>query len=521
MSLDISSYRRLLLVLLLLSTLSCSEDPVGPADPTPTTTFSPRDATRPLPNAKTHIDCIDHDGDGFCVNYFPEDCNDDEYFYRPFEGYCLEYDDLILSAHDNWPCADFALYQDAETMHIYYTKGHQWYAQPETDAKSFGHETSYDMLAWEYLRDILPVADGADWEDEFIWAPSVVRNRYDGLYYMFYTGVTDGMVYPPEHKERIGVATSSDLETWTRLPYESKKTVAGDVGPTVDNSADRSRGGWIWDCDLEWTSWDEDCNWCSQCRDAHVFRDEAENCWYMVYTTSLAAPDHDGVVGLARSENLLDWQDLGPLEVSVGWKAESPHVYWLDGVYYLFWTFGIDGGVKYASADDLTGGIWSSPLVVPGSEHSRMIASELLYVNGYHVFAWVRDFDYRQVHFETLRFHADRTVSRHGIPELGCLFVDAAHVHPGAVDFDNGLDDNCNGIVDEGDGECADDDGDFYGDPTSIFCSFFGDDCDDRNSEVHPAARERCDNDLDDNCNGIVNDRAICGFSEIARQRFH
>ncbi len=97
-----------------------------------------------------------------------------------------------------------------------------------------------------------------------------------------------------------------------------------------------------------------------------------------------------------------------------------------------------------------------------------------------------------------------------------------AAINPGATEICNGIDDNCNGQIDEG-GVCpatayycdADHDGYNSSIPNGT-CSTFncvpagctrtqGNDCNDTNAAVHPGATEIC-NGIDDNCNGQVDE---------------
>ncbi len=80
-------------------------------------------------------------------------------------------------------------------------------------------------------------------------------------------------------------------------------------------------------------------------------------------------------------------------------------------------------------------------------------------------------------------------------------------VHPGATEACNGIDDDCNGEVDEGfDGyagwppngtsDCIDDDGDGLMEIQG--------DCDDTDAAIHRDAVEICDDDLDNDCDDAV-----------------
>ncbi len=75
---------------------------------------------------------------------------------------------------------------------------------------------------------------------------------------------------------------------------------------------------------------------------------------------------------------------------------------------------------------------------------------------------------------------------------------------PGNPTCYDGLDNDCNGFVDNNDAasctsDCMDNDGDGYGD----FCQL-GPDCDDTNAAIYPGASEICGNGIDENCDGQV-----------------
>ncbi|MBK6731024.1 MAG: hypothetical protein IPG60_08670 [Bacteroidetes bacterium] len=89
-------------------------------------------------------------------------------------------------------------------------------------------------------------------------------------------------------------------------------------------------------------------------------------------------------------------------------------------------------------------------------------------------------------------------------------------MYPTAIDICNGLDDNCNGFIDEDaifSTYYLDADGDGFGNPETeeLFCDIpFGyvsdyTDCDDTNENIYPGATEIL-NGIDDNCDGFIDE---------------
>ncbi len=91
-------------------------------------------------------------------------------------------------------------------------------------------------------------------------------------------------------------------------------------------------------------------------------------------------------------------------------------------------------------------------------------------------------------------------------------------IHPGATEYCDGVDSDCDGVLDEDDASdapswYADADGDGYGDPAtgSPACSqpsgtvADASDCDDANAATHPGAEEWCDT-VDSDCDGVSDD---------------
>jgi hypothetical protein len=95
-----------------------------------------------------------------------------------------------------------------------------WNAYPsagyEEGAAVIGLATSEDLLHWELSDPILLPQDGAPWEHGGLYRPDLMLDH--GTYYLYYNAKTDTL--PASEgggwREQTGVATSTDLKSWTR-----------------------------------------------------------------------------------------------------------------------------------------------------------------------------------------------------------------------------------------------------------------------------------------------------------------
>ncbi|MBD2776136.1 hypothetical protein [Iningainema tapete] len=230
-------------------------------------------------------------------------------------------------------CWDFWFAQKEKTLHIFFLQASQlgcaYNPEKRHDQTSVGHAilTEHGWKEIDVNEPALQRREANVWDNHVIWTGSILHN--DGLYYLFYTGKRkeDLLVETPQERrtpQNIGIATSSDLENWTRTAASLEKPVI--PNPGIDSEFDGS-------------------NW----RDPYVIKDDINGQYYAFICARPkdSAPDAGGVVAVATSSNLSDWQDE-PYKILYRsdefYLLEVPQVFWRktnDGNYWrLYLLFG-------------------------------------------------------------------------------------------------------------------------------------------------------------------------------------
>lgn len=228
---------------------------------------------------------------------------------------------------------DFTLVKKDGIYHLFYIR-HNTAVPFDSTENDFGHATSNDLFHWFQQPPIL-ASQPDHWDNAHVWAPSIVES--DGLYWMFYTGVS---TVPGEYNQtqQLGIAVSSDLWNWTWVG-----------GPFYQSTY------------TSWSPW-RPLDPALAFRDPFVMRDPAHpGYWLMYYTATYAADTAATVVGVATADaDLTVWEDVKPLLIT--WRdytynqlTESPHVFEHDGRWFLFITTSAGQPLSYYSSPNPVG----------------------------------------------------------------------------------------------------------------------------------------------------------------------
>ena len=235
---------------------------------------------------------------------------------------------------------DFCITRHDDLFHLFHIRGERWTWPSGYQEIDLGHAISEDLRHWTPMKPVVPAGPRGEWDEVGVWAPDVIEA--DGTFHLYYTG-SDA-----KRNQQIGLATSTDLFHWTKYP-DNPIVTPGEW-------SDRLRGQ------------------ASAGRDGMVFHDGRRACYLMYYTATLA--DGRPCIALARSADLLTWEDMGPTYIEEDRaynRCESAYLVERDDVYYLFYS--AKGGpqskghspdeyahfdIVYLMSDDPTGG-WRKP----------------------------------------------------------------------------------------------------------------------------------------------------------------
>jgi len=210
---------------------------------------------------------------------------------------------------------DFWTFRKGDLHHIFYLQAPRTPNDPDLRhaCASVGHAISPDLIRWELMPDALHPGQPGSWDDRAIWTGCVLEK--DNLYYMFYTSssYSDG-----GKTQRIGLATSEDLINWKRHP----------ANPVLE--ADPQWYEKIGDPGVSEEAW----------RDPYIVYDIDSNQYNaLICAREKNGPsDGRGVIGCARSHNLIEWEVLPPLYATGEFSfMEVPQLITIgDRVYLLF-----------------------------------------------------------------------------------------------------------------------------------------------------------------------------------------
>jgi len=224
-----------------------------------------------------------------------------------------------LRLDDKWVW-DFWFAQDGADYHIFYLQADR--ALKDQHLRhwnvSIGHAISQDLVNWRVLPDALKPTpyDGTGdepFDSKTTWTGSIIK--HNGLWYLFYTGSKqseDGLI------QRVCLATSNDLMTWEKHAHNP-----------------------IMEADPQWYELLDRTMWHDQAwRDPYVFQHPETGEFHAFITARIntGAADARGVIGHAKSSDLLHWEILPPLAGTGPGEfghLEVPQIVHINDLYYL------------------------------------------------------------------------------------------------------------------------------------------------------------------------------------------
>jgi beta-fructofuranosidase len=150
---------------------------------------------------------------------------------------------MTLRQRDDWVWdAWFAVHEDL--VHAFFLHAPRSLGNPDLrHARArVGHAVSSDLRTWELRGPALPEPRPGDIDERATWTGSVVRDGDRWL--MGYTGIGSGD--GGRYVQRIGIATSPDLDTWTRTDVVVRADPRWYATSTDADQAEHWRDPWLW-----------------------------------------------------------------------------------------------------------------------------------------------------------------------------------------------------------------------------------------------------------------------------------
>jgi beta-fructofuranosidase len=223
----------------------------------------------------------------------------------------------MLASSELW-IWDSWVADDGERFHLFFLEAPRALGDPSArhTAARIGHASSTDLRNWTVHDEALgPSATG--WDDLSLWTGSVTRGD-DGLWRLFYTALNTGGHGVKD--QRIGVAESPDLHTWSRVGSS----------PLVDPDPRWYRTLGVAGVASE--TW----------RDPFVVRDPEGDGWHMFITARATGGRRhdDGVLAHATSADLRSWTLAAPVcAPGAGFgQLEVPQIRYVEGRWLLIFT---------------------------------------------------------------------------------------------------------------------------------------------------------------------------------------
>ena len=231
----------------------------------------------------------------------------------------LEYRPAGINMWDTW-CIE-----RAGEVHLFHLQAQAHEStRPKEDLQWLGHAVSRDLIHWQERPLAIPPNVPGTLDDMQIWTGCVMEHA--GLYYLYFTMRSTRDEGNGQH---IGLATSPDLETWTRHP--GNPVISPDPAYYISHEKplpaphfthqDRTRIRGTVDC-----------------RDLVIFPDPSGKGWFGFYAARVWAEEgpEQSVIATVHTTDLIHWKHLPPAFAPKKYNCiEVPDVFQLNGRWYM------------------------------------------------------------------------------------------------------------------------------------------------------------------------------------------